>query len=122
MADRRRVLLDENVPRQLRARLAGLSADLAVTSVNDPALSWKGIRNGDLLARMTGRFDVLVTADRSLRSQQKLDGRPFAVVVLPTNDRAELLALAPAIARAVGLASPGQALTVERNGTIRRLA
>lgn len=42
-----RVLLDENVPVQLKRALTGLD----VRSINDPDVGWKGIKDGDLLAR-----------------------------------------------------------------------
>ena len=45
-------------------------------------LDWRGLRNGDVLARATGQFDVFLTADQNLRYQQNLDALPVAVAVL----------------------------------------
>ena len=57
-----RVLLDENVP----VDLAGLIGDHDVETVS--GLGWSGIKNGELLHWMHGRFDALVTMDRKSRS------------------------------------------------------
>ena len=57
-----RILLDENIPVQLKAVFRGH----VVKSVNDRDVGWKNIKNGRLLAEMEGRFDLLVTADRNM--------------------------------------------------------
>lgn len=36
---------------------------------------------------MEGRYDVLVTLDRNLTYQQKIEGRPMAVIVLRVPDQ-----------------------------------
>jgi hypothetical protein len=74
-----RILLDECTPRVVKTRLAHRT----ISTVQE--MGWTGITNGALLARADREFDVLVTADRSLRYQQNLAGRRLAVVVLPTN-------------------------------------
>jgi hypothetical protein len=101
-----RVLLDENIPVQLKSFLREFQA----RSVNEPAVGWKRISNGLLLDRMEGRFDVLVTADRSLYAQQKLAGRAVAVLVLPTNRRRDVLALGPSVVEAIRGLRPGDCL------------
>ena len=59
-----RILLDENVPVDvlpvLRAR--GHEAE----SVN--FLGWKGLKNGDLLARVQADYDLFVTRDKDFDS------------------------------------------------------
>ena len=105
-----RVLLGENLPRQLREALAGL--DVATVA----GLGWKGAADGELLGRAEGEFDVLVTADRSLLRQQNLAGRSLAVLVLPTNRRREVLALAPALRSALADARPGRHAVLGRDG------
>ena len=42
-------------------------------------------KNGLLLARAEGQFEVFLTADKNLRYQQNLQGRTLAIVVLPSN-------------------------------------
>jgi hypothetical protein len=46
-----------------------------------------------------GRFDILVTMDRSLQYQKNLTGRQFAIVVLraKTNRIVDIRALVPAL-------------------------
>lgn len=72
----RRVLFDEDVPRQLRRELPGLQI------VTVPEAGWSGLKNGELLRQAEARFDVFVTADRNLRFQQNLSSFAIGVVVL----------------------------------------
>jgi predicted nuclease of predicted toxin-antitoxin system len=69
-----RILLDENIPVQLKAVFHGHE----VRSVNDKDVGWKNIKNGQLLTQMEGRFDLLITADHNIYAQQNLSGRGFA--------------------------------------------
>lgn len=71
-----RVLLDACIPRKLCHELIGLDVDTARHA------GLHELDDGPLLAAMTDRFDVLVTLDKSLPSQQTIAGRPFAVIVL----------------------------------------
>jgi predicted nuclease of predicted toxin-antitoxin system len=71
-----RVLLDENLP-------LDLTRDFRQHEVQTVAgLGWKGVKNGELLRRIAGHFDVLVTMDRNLEFQQPLARQPFGVVVV----------------------------------------
>ncbi len=63
-----RVLLDECLPRRLKADLAGHEA----TTV--PEAGWAGTKNGDLLQLAAARFDAFVTIDQGLAFQQNLAG------------------------------------------------
>ena len=106
---RRRVLLDENLPRQL----AGELLDHEVSSV--AAQGWRGVMNGELLRRAEAAgFEVLVTGDRNLEYQQTLLGRAFGVVVVfPRRLKVEyLLPLAPALREAIASVNPGEILHV----------
>ena len=111
-----KILLDENVPVQLKAALPGH----AVKSVNDRDVGWKSIKNGDLLDAMEGAFDLLVTADRDIYAQQHLAGRGFAILVLPTNKRRDVLALREKIAEVIDGISVGEYVTIEIAGEIRK--
>lgn len=71
-----RILLDESLPSELRAELIGHD----VRTVHD--IGWSSLKNGELLARSAGRFDVFVTADQNLRYQQNLSALPVAIAVL----------------------------------------
>ncbi|MFO0810332.1 MAG: DUF5615 family PIN-like protein [Gemmataceae bacterium] len=72
-----RLLLDENLPHQMRLELPGHDVFTAAY------MGWAGVENGELLrlAAAAG-FDALVTNDRGLEYQQNLDELPLAVVVV----------------------------------------
>ena len=71
-----RVLLDENIPADFAAELAAHSVETV------RGLGWTGVRNGELLRRAAGLFDVLVTMDRNLEFQQPIAKQPFGVIIL----------------------------------------
>ena len=98
-----RVLLDESVPRQLAPLLEGHQL------VTVPRAGWSGLRNGELLRRASGQFDVLVTGDQSLEYQQNLNSLQLAIVVVaaPNNRVETFLALAERILAAIASARPG---------------
>jgi hypothetical protein len=72
-----KLLLDENLPHQMRLELPGHDIFTAAY------MGWAGVENGELLrlAAAAG-FDALVTNDRGLEYQQNLDELPLAVVVV----------------------------------------
>ena len=59
---------------------------------------------------MSDRFDALVTTDKGLPKQQRINGRPFAVIVLraKTNRLDDLLPLVPRLKKALEAAKPGE--------------
>lgn len=75
-----------------------------------PEMGWADLDDGPLLDIMAGRFDVLVTVDKSLPKQQRVNNRPVAVVVLraKTNRLADLLPHVPALRAVLGTLRPGQ--------------
>ena len=75
-----RLLLDESTPVGVRDQLPGHTVQTV------PEIGLAGIGNGDLLnAAERAGFDVLVTGDKNMISQQQLAGRKIALVVLSTN-------------------------------------
>jgi hypothetical protein len=60
------------------------------------------------LILMSGSFQILITTDKNLPSQQNLEKRQIAVVILPTNDIPSVIELLPEIERACGAISPGE--------------
>ena len=69
---------------------------------------------GELLALAEREaFDVLVTNDKNITAQQNLRGRNIAIVVLPTNRRRDVMALAPRIANAIKRVQPGQWIVLD---------
>lgn len=104
----RRVLFDEDVPRQLRRDLA----EFAIRTVQEQG--WSSVQNGELLRRASQEYDVLVTADKNLQHQQNLGSFKVGVVVLGTTDtrlprlRSVLSELRSAIARV----APGEVIVI----------
>ena len=98
-----RVLLDECVPRALRDDIPGHE----VKTVAE--VGWAGVKNGELLRLAAGRFDLLLTVDRSLEYQQSFEDVSFAVIVVhaPSNDVAVLRPLMPAVLAAMAHAPRG---------------
>jgi hypothetical protein len=103
-----RVLLDESLPRKLSQALTGHE----VRTV--PQMGWAGLKNGELLRRAGGQFDVLVTGDQNLEYQQNLARLPIPVVVLVAmNNRIEtLLPLVPKLLQVLSRIAPGQLIHV----------
>lgn len=109
-----RVLLDENIPVQLKPAFRGHE----VRSINDKDVGWKNIKNGRLLTEMESRFDLLVTADKNMYAQQNLAGRSICILVLPTNRRRDVLALGEQISGIVDGMSVGDYVILERTGVV----
>jgi hypothetical protein len=95
-----RIILDENLPQPLKTIFPGHT----VTTVQEEGLAGTG--NGALLAKLEGRFDVFITADKNLRYQQNLSERALAIIELPTNRLPLLRPLFPRIAIAVESIDP----------------
>jgi len=103
-----RVLLDECLPKRLASELAG--HEVSTVSLS----GWAGLRNGELLRRIAGRFGVFVTIDGNLAHQQPLAALPFAVIVLksPSNKIEDLRPLVPRILSILEDIQPGQVQTI----------
>ena len=103
-----RVLLDECVPRALRAELPGHEVKTVAEA------GWAGVKNGGLLQLAAKDFDVLLTVDRNLEYQQNFSGLALAVIVMdaPSNDIVVLRPLMPAVLEAIPKAQPGVVMHV----------
>lgn len=72
-----RVLLDEQLPRQLAREIVGHD----VSSVQREG--WAGLGNGKLLRAASDRgFDAFVTSDQNLQFQQNLGSISLRIIVL----------------------------------------
>jgi predicted nuclease of predicted toxin-antitoxin system len=72
-----KLLLDENLPHQLRHELVGHDCFTVAY------LGWGGVENGALLALAAANgFDALLTKDANLEYEQNLTNLPIAVVVI----------------------------------------
>ena len=104
-----RVLLDEPVPMALRHYLPGHEVKTA------RYMNWNGKSNGELLQLARDEFDVFITADQSIPSQQNIAKRDVAVVVLAatSNDLDDLTPLVPEILNRLPLAKRGEVIRIE---------
>ena len=83
-----KILLDENLPRQLKA---DFGPEYDVRTVRD--MGWLGKKNGELLGLIVfNGFDFFVTIDKNLRYQQNLDRIELKIfLLLAVNNRRETL-------------------------------
>ena len=103
-----RVLLDENVPHDLKTTLVGHD----VLTVQ--GLGWSGTLNGELLDRASGITDAFVTLDQKLERQHDISALPFGVVVIRarSSNMQDLLPLVDAILSALTALKPGEVARV----------
>lgn len=72
-----KVLFDEDVPHKLARMLPGHEVHTVV------GMQWGGITNGALLTLIEReRFNVFLTGDKNMQNQQRLEARPFAVLIM----------------------------------------
>jgi predicted nuclease of predicted toxin-antitoxin system len=103
-----KVLLDENLPHQLRTNLPGHDVSTA------QYLGWNGMKNGELLSQAeSAGFECVVTSDQNLSYQQNLAGRSIAVVTLTRQKWATLKDHLQEIQAAVDRAARGSFHVVE---------
>ena len=97
-----RVLLDESLPRDLARELHGHEVDTV------QAIGWAGLKNGEVLERASGEYDVFLTVDANLPYQQTLSRFAIGVVIVraKTNRIDDLRPHVPAILTAIAEAAP----------------
>ena len=104
-----RILLDECLPRALARDLVGHDVQTVTQA------GWSGLKNGELLRRAAGQFDVLLTTDQRLESQQQLPPGLSAVTLQATSNRIQALRpLVPDILQALESLAPGQRVRIGR--------
>ena len=104
-----RVLLDEQLPRQLARELT--SHDVRTVQQE----GWAGLRNGELVRRAADNgFEVFVTADQSIAFQQNLASSPLRIIVLAavSNALEDLLPLVPDLLQRIETARSGEIVTI----------
>ena len=99
-----RVLLDNCIPERFARHIAPHDVRHAL------ALGWGKLKDGPLLDVAEGKFDAIITVDTSLQYQQRIVGRPFAIIVLrPVRNRLALpLPLVPALLKTIDAIKPGE--------------
>ena len=105
----RRVLFDENLPRQLRRSLS----EFAIRTVQEEG--WGSFKNGQLLKRAETMFEVLVTADRRMQFQQNLASFSIGVIVIrtPRLRLQTLLTVIEELRSAIRNVQPGELVIIE---------
>ncbi len=103
-----RVLLDECLPRGLKAAMIGHD----VSTV--PEMGLAGLPDRAILEQAATRVDVFITVDRLMAGQPWLPPHPLRVIVLvaPSNRLSDLLPLAPGIRAALATIQPGQIVRI----------
>jgi predicted nuclease of predicted toxin-antitoxin system len=97
-----RILLDECVPWPMHKLLSGHSCSTV------QGKGWGGIKNGDLLQRAEGEFDLFITSDQNIRYQQNLVGRGIAILELSTNDINRIEAASTLVKEVIGKIQPNE--------------
>ncbi len=72
-----RILFDQGTPVPLRNYLGTHKV------VTASEMGWSRLSNGQLLDAAEKQFDLLITTDKALRTQQDLSDRKLAVLILP---------------------------------------
>jgi hypothetical protein len=106
----KRVLFDENMPRKLRRDLPAFAIRTAQEE------GWSAFKNGELLRRASGQFDVFVTIDQRMRYQQNMPQFQIGVVVIEIPDTrfVHLRALVPELNDAISNVARGELVVVKR--------
>jgi hypothetical protein len=101
-----KILLDECVDRRL-------ARDHSVITV--PPRGWAGIKNGDLSALAEKEFDVFITVDRKISTQQDLTKFKIPVLLLRarSNRLGHIRPLVPELLKALDRATVGTLTTVD---------
>lgn len=105
-----RVILDECVTRKLRRELPGHF----VSTVQGAGYS--GYTNGRLLRRLEGAYDVLITMDGSMPSQQLVSSFNIGVIVrhAVSNRIGDIKPLLPELLAAIVAIKPSELIHVSR--------
>lgn len=83
-------------------------------------MGWSALKNGELLRQAAVEFDVLVTVDQNLESEQNLSALPITVIVLVArSNRLEALeSIIPTFLRALDQITGKHLIRVDALGNI----
>jgi len=103
------ILIDECLPKKLKQELV----EYSVFTVQEKG--WACMKNGELLSKAENEFDVWLTADQNIESQQNLNRFDISVVVLvaPQNKLEVLLPLMPQLLNVLKNIQSKQLLYIE---------
>ncbi len=105
-----KLLLDECLPRKMKFLLTG-SGHYCET-VREAGFGGK--ENGELLSLAEGKFDVLITVDKSLKHQQNISNRRIGILVVraASNDIDDIRPHLPEMLIGLQSIRPGQILEI----------
>ena len=106
-----KILLDENVHHGFRGLLVGHD----VFTVQ--WLGWGSIKNGELIKKADGQFDVLITVDRGIRYQNDFTDKKISVITIVSkfNQLNHLKPFAPTILLKLNHIRPGMVINLTVN-------
>jgi predicted nuclease of predicted toxin-antitoxin system len=111
-----KVLFDEDVPGKLALFLPQHEIHTVVT------MEWRGIKNGALLKLIEAEgFHIFLTGDKNMENQQRLGGRPFAVLVMSAINWPVIRPHVSKISNSIDTAVPGTLRTIDCGVFIPRL-
>ena len=99
-----KVLLDENLPHELRLLIMPMHEVFTV-----PYLGWSSLENGAFLSQAASNgFDALITKDQGIEHEQNMAALPLSVVVVraKTNKINDIRPLVPELLSALGSLKP----------------
>ena len=98
-----RILFDHDTPRPLRRYLTEHIVDTAYEK------GWAELRNGNLLDNAEREnYEIMITADQSMRYQQNLQHRRIAIIVLLSNKWPRILSKVEDIRVVLSGIQPGE--------------
>ena len=86
-----RILLDECLPRQLVAELSEHTVETVQKS------GWAGLKNGKLLEKVSGKYEVLLMIDKRIGHEQEIPGDVAVITVRARSNRIQDLKPQPSI-------------------------
>ena len=103
-----RVFIDECIDWRLSRDITGHDVKTA------HQMGWDGVKNGALLALVSGKFDVFLAVYRNLAIQNRVPHLAFAVMVLQahTNRLADLRPLVPDLLQLMPQVQPGELVQI----------
>jgi hypothetical protein len=112
-----KILFDHCVPKPFRRLLP--THHVRTTA----EMGWAALENGTLLAEAAKSFEVLLTVDKNIKSQQNLSMLPLAVLVLdsPRNTPDALAPFAPLVERVLPTLHPGQMVEIDAAGNVQEI-
>ena len=110
------ILLDE----QMDWRFSRLLLEHNVLHVDQ--VGWKGVQNGELLASAQDEFDVLITTDQNIPSQNKMDLYSIGIIVLRvfSNSIKNYERLLPYLHEALDLITSHRVIVIYQSESLRR--